>query len=86
MDRLRIKDGAIRMLVKNNEKATEENIPISHLRIMSRKATLSDCTCILRPGLDVSVLLPPQNTENSDAKNKEPVCDSLIRVVFPCSL
>ncbi|KAM7491882.1 hypothetical protein LguiA_034803 [Lonicera macranthoides] len=73
VDRLRIKDGAIRMLVKNKEKVTEENIPISHLRIMSRKASLSDCTCILRPGMDVSVFSPSQNTENSDTKNKERV-------------
>ncbi|XP_028125041.1 uncharacterized protein LOC114321974 [Camellia sinensis] len=52
----------------------EENVPISNLRIRSRKATLSDCTCFLRPGLDICVLSTPQGTEDSsDDENQDPI-------------
>ncbi|KAA8534022.1 hypothetical protein F0562_031539 [Nyssa sinensis] len=74
VERLRIKDGAITMHFVDSGVVEEENIPISNLRIRSRRATLSDCTCFLRPGLDICVLSTPQHAENSgEEENLEPV-------------
>ncbi|KAH0850894.1 hypothetical protein HID58_095146 [Brassica napus] len=36
----------------------EDIRPFQRLRLRSRKATLNDCTCFLRPGIDVCVLYP----------------------------
>ncbi|XP_059666793.1 SNF2 domain-containing protein CLASSY 2-like [Cornus florida] len=74
VERLRIKDGAIAMHLVDNEVEIVENIPMSNLRIRSRKAILSDCTCFLRPGLDICTLVTPQHEENSgEEENLEPV-------------
>ena len=79
MERLRIRDGAIIMLLVDGGDLIEENVPIVNLRIRSRKATLSDCTCFLRPGLDVCVLSTSQLTENtSDEESQEPVSHHLL--------
>lgn len=66
VERLRIKDGAITMHVVDNGEVMEEMIPMSNLRMRSRKATINDCSCILRPGLDVCVLTASSDTEDSD--------------------
>lgn len=76
VERLRIKDGSIRMHVIDDEAVIEVQIPITSIRIRPRKATVIDCTCLLRPGLDVSVLSTPQqteDTENSSAEDQNPV-------------
>lgn len=76
VERLRISDGTICMhVIDNKDQVIEEtNISISNLRIRSRKATLSDCTCFLRPGLDICVLSTPHHTQDSDDdENPEPV-------------
>ncbi|GFZ15072.1 chromatin remodeling 38 [Actinidia rufa] len=74
VERLRIRDGAIIMLLVDGGDLIEENVPMVNLRIRSRKATLSDCTCFLRPGLDVCVLSTSQLIENtSDEESQEPV-------------
>ncbi|KAL6980760.1 SNF2 domain-containing protein [Sarracenia purpurea var. burkii] len=74
VERLRIKDGAITMILVDGENMNEENVPMANLRIRSRKATFSDCTCFLRPGLDVCVLSTFQLTEDSsEEENQEPV-------------
>lgn len=76
VERLSIKDGSIRMHVIDDESVIEVQIPISNIRIRPRKATAIDCTCLLRPGLDVSVLsIPPQteDTENSHTEDLKPV-------------
>ena len=65
VERLRIKDGAITMHVVDNGEVIEEMIPTSNLRMRSRKATINDCSCILRPGLDVCVLTASSDTEDS---------------------
>ncbi|KAL5568844.1 hypothetical protein UlMin_025419, partial [Ulmus minor] len=46
--------------------------PYSNLRLRSRRATLSDCTCFLRPGVDICVLSTSQCAENSDNATQEP--------------
>ncbi|GFS33583.1 chromatin remodeling 38 [Actinidia rufa] len=62
------------MLLVDGGDLIEENVPMANLRIRSRKATLSDCTCFLRPGLDVCVLSTSQLTENtSEEESQEPV-------------
>ena len=65
VERLRIRDGAINMHVVGNGEIVEENIPMSTLRIRSRKATLSDCTCLLRPGIDICVLTTSKHREHN---------------------
>ncbi|KAI7745777.1 hypothetical protein M8C21_010607 [Ambrosia artemisiifolia] len=74
VERLRIRCGVVSMFIKNKEETTEETIPMSDFRIRSRKANLADCTCFLRPGIDVlvhSVYQPPD--EESNDENPEPV-------------
>lgn len=81
VERLRIKDGAITMLLVDGGNIEEENVPLSNLRVRSRKATYSDCTCFLRPGLDVCVLSTLQLTENSSEEEKqEPVSNRLLYI------
>lgn len=56
----------------------EENIPVSNLRMRSRIATLSDCACFLRPGLEVCVLSTPYQAEDlGDEKDGKPVSSSI---------
>lgn len=57
-----IDSGAILTHVLENGEIIEEDIPMSNLRIRSRKATLFDCTSFLRPGIDICVL----TSQNSD--------------------
>ncbi|KAH7839896.1 hypothetical protein Vadar_010100 [Vaccinium darrowii] len=71
---LQIRAGAKTMLLAGDGDVSEEDVPITNLRIRSRKATLSDCTCFLRPGLDVCVLSTCQLTgSSSEEENLEPV-------------
>ncbi|KAL2251287.1 UNVERIFIED_CONTAM: SNF2 domain-containing protein CLASSY 1, partial [Sesamum indicum] len=74
VERLKIGDGAISTLIVENGVVIEEDIPMSHLRIRSRKAMSFDCTSFLRPGVDVCVLTTSQNSENThDERNAAPV-------------
>lgn len=66
VERLRIKDGSIRMHVIDDESMIEVQIPISNIRLRPKKATAIDCTCLLRPGIDVSVFSTPQQSEEED--------------------
>ena len=50
-----------------------EKGPLSDIRISSRKATLSDCSRFLRPGIDICVLSAPQQSTDSDAIVIDPV-------------
>ncbi|XP_076927124.1 SNF2 domain-containing protein CLASSY 1-like [Bidens hawaiensis] len=75
VERLRIRNGVVSMFIKNKETTTEETIPMSDFRIRSRKANLADCTCFLRPGIDVCVLsvYQPPDEESNDDEDPEPV-------------
>ncbi|ESQ42062.1 hypothetical protein EUTSA_v10012460mg [Eutrema salsugineum] len=55
---LRIEDGKMTIRLVENVYVLEDIRPFQRLRLRSRKATLSDCTCFLRPGIDVCVLYP----------------------------
>ncbi|KAF7147063.1 hypothetical protein RHSIM_Rhsim03G0253900 [Rhododendron simsii] len=73
---LQIRAGAKTTLLAGDGHVIKENVPITNLRISSRKATLSDCTCFLRPGLDVCVLSTCQLTgSSSKEENQEPVTE-----------
>ncbi|KAI3458492.1 hypothetical protein Pfo_015155 [Paulownia fortunei] len=83
VERLTIGGGAISAHIVDNGEVIEEDIPMSHLRIRSRKATGSDCTSFLRPGVDVCLLSTSHNSENTDDKrNAAPVwIDAKIRSI-----
>ncbi|KAH7841429.1 hypothetical protein Vadar_029788 [Vaccinium darrowii] len=70
---LQIRAGAKTMILGGNGDVFED-ISITNLRLRSRKANLSDCTCFLRPGLDVCVLSTCQlKGSSSEEENLEPV-------------
>lgn len=70
MERLRIFGGSISTdIIVNDGEITEEDIPMSHLRVRSRKATVADCTSFLRPGIDICALTTTQNSEDTDGDN-----------------
>lgn len=82
VERLRISGGDITVHIDNNGVVTEEDIPMSHLRIKSRKATCHDCTSFLRPGVEICVFFIPQYSKRSDEEKKEPVwIDAKIRSI-----
>lgn len=55
---IRIEHGRMTVPVLENGYMFEDIRPFQRLRLRSRKATLNDCTCFLRPGIDVCVLYP----------------------------
>lgn len=73
MELIRIRDGFMRMQFMDSQYVNEEKGPFSNIRMKSRKATLSDCTCFLRPGVDICVLSTSQQTESSGEEDQEPV-------------
>lgn len=73
-----IRNGTMSMKFVDNQYVSHDRGPFSDLRIKSRQATLSDCTCFLRQGVDICVLSIPQQTEGSDEVVKDPV--SYIRI------
>ncbi|KAJ6373987.1 hypothetical protein OIU78_029646 [Salix suchowensis] len=70
---LQIRDGAMTVHFVDSHHSIEENGPFSNIRVKSRKATLSDCTCFLRPGVDVCVLSSSERARNTGEGNPEPV-------------
>lgn len=56
MEYIRIEDGNMVIRLLENAYVLEDIRPFQRLRLRSRKATLSDCICFLRPGIDVCVL------------------------------
>ncbi|KAB5544407.1 hypothetical protein DKX38_012519 [Salix brachista] len=70
---LQIRDGAMTVHFVDSHHSIEENGPFSNIRVKSRKATSSDCTCFLRPGVDVCVLSSSERAKNTGEGNSEPV-------------
>lgn len=68
---LRIEDGMMTMRLLENGQVLDDIRPFQWLRLRSRKATLFDCTSILRPGLDVCILY--QKDVGLDEETPEPV-------------
>ncbi|XP_028778820.1 SNF2 domain-containing protein CLASSY 1 [Neltuma alba] len=64
---IKIEGGTSTLHFINNQNRVLKKGPDSDIRIRSRKATLSDCSCFLRPGIDVCVLSCSQQ-DNSSGK------------------
>ncbi|XP_028804695.1 SNF2 domain-containing protein CLASSY 2-like [Neltuma alba] len=64
-----IEGGTMVLHFKDNNHVVREKAPISDIRIRSRKATVSDCSCFLRPGIDICVLSSFQHANGSDQNN-----------------
>lgn len=80
VESLRIRNGIVSVFIIKEGESTEETIPMSDLRIRSRKANLADCTCFLRPGIDVCVLSTiPSTEEESSNENPKPVTCFLVK-------
>ncbi|KAK9742299.1 hypothetical protein RND81_03G162500 [Saponaria officinalis] len=65
VERLRINDGTIVFRFVDLGYLYEQKVFLSTLRLRPRRATMADCTCILRPGADVSVFSNPESSEES---------------------
>lgn len=65
VDRLRISCGTITFSFLDLGYLFEEKSFLSTLRLRPRRATMTDCTCVLRPGADVSVFSASDNSDES---------------------
>ncbi|TKY47586.1 SNF2 domain-containing protein CLASSY 1 [Spatholobus suberectus] len=63
---IKIESGTMSLHFMDNHHMTMEKGLFSDVRIRSRKATLSDCSYFLRPGIDICVLSASQCSDNSD--------------------
>lgn len=79
---LKIEGGTVFLHFKDNNYVVREKGPISDLRIRSRKATVSDCSCFLRPGIDICVLSSSQHANGSDQNSPNPVSGHLCCLFF----
>lgn len=77
VEKIRIRNGLITLHLVNDQFMVLERGPYSDFRVRSRQATSSDCTCFLRPGVDVCVLSFSNNMENLDMQSPQPVSDFL---------
>lgn len=74
MERLKINGGAISSHIVEKGVVIDKDLPMSHLRVRSKRATVSDCISFLRQGVDVCVFSTFHNPEDSDdEKSDEPV-------------
>ncbi|XP_047978811.1 SNF2 domain-containing protein CLASSY 1-like [Salvia hispanica] len=83
VERLKINGGAISSQIVEKGVVIDEDLPMSHLRIRSKRATVSDCISFLRQGVDVCVFSTFHNPEDSDDETRdEPVwVDAKIRSI-----
>ncbi|GAB4827645.1 SNF2 domain-containing protein CLASSY [Ancistrocladus abbreviatus] len=72
VEQIRISNGAIAFRLAGIGYVFEEKGLLSSLQLRPRKASLSDCTLFLRPGVDVRVLHTSQHSGNS-CEEAEPV-------------
>ncbi|KAG6670301.1 SNF2 domain-containing protein CLASSY 1-like isoform X1 [Carya illinoinensis] len=70
---IRIMNGTMTIHFMDNQYISQEKSVFSNLRIRSRRANLSDCTCFLRPGIDICVLSASRQPMNSDEEKQRPV-------------
>ncbi|XP_043702332.1 SNF2 domain-containing protein CLASSY 2-like [Telopea speciosissima] len=71
IEHVRIGDGRVAMRFVDPEDPgfeMDEEVSNDTLRIRSRKATLSDCACFLRPGIDVCVHLADPTKDSADKR------------------
>ncbi|KAM5556763.1 SNF2 domain-containing protein CLASSY 1-like [Rosa sericea] len=70
---LRISNGTMNMKFVDHPCVIQDKGPFANLRVKSRRATLYDCICLLRPGVDICVLSNSDHTESSDKERRDPV-------------
>lgn len=63
---LKIRKGYLIVSSVDGQHEHEACGPSTNLRVRSRKANSSDCTCYLRPGLDVCVLSPSSDGNSNN--------------------
>ncbi|KZV55832.1 hypothetical protein F511_06681 [Dorcoceras hygrometricum] len=66
VERLKVSGGTFSTGIVFKGNVVEDDVPMSHLRVKSRKATLCDCTAFLRQGVDICVIWTPGNSTNED--------------------
>lgn len=71
MERLKVNGGAISTHIVENGEVIDEDLPMSHLRVRSRRAVISDCISFLRQGVDVCVFSTFHNPEDSDDETSD---------------
>jgi len=69
VERLRISDGTLTLNFLDMGYLFEQKGFLSTLRLRPRRATMSDCTCFLRPGVEVSVFTTPDSSEDSSEES-----------------
>lgn len=65
MERLRISDGTLTLNFLDMGYLFEQKGFLSTLRLRPRRATMTDCTWFLRPGVEISVYTTPDSSEDS---------------------
>ncbi|WJX58928.1 hypothetical protein P8452_44331 [Trifolium repens] len=70
---IKVKSGTVTIHFADNHHMVMDKGTLSDIRMRSRKTTVSDCSCFLRPGIDICVLSPPQRAADSVGSNVEPV-------------
>uniref|UniRef100_A0A7N0UEX2 Uncharacterized protein n=1 Tax=Kalanchoe fedtschenkoi TaxID=63787 RepID=A0A7N0UEX2_KALFE len=78
---IEIRDGVMTLHFLDSKFELKDRGPISNFRIKSRKATLSDCTCLLRPNVEVCVLVNPSKTSSSEVSEEPVWLDARIRSI-----
>lgn len=78
MELLRLSNGTMNMKYVDHPCVIQDKGPFANLRVRSRRATLYDCLCLLRPSVDICVLSNSDHTESSDEKRRDAVSSSLI--------
>ncbi|KAK9951080.1 hypothetical protein M0R45_006542 [Rubus argutus] len=68
---LRISNGTLNMKFVDHPCEIQDKGPFANLRVRSRRATLYDCICLLRPGVDICVLSKSDHTESSDEEMRD---------------
>lgn len=72
VERLRISSGTITFKFLELGYLFEEKYFLSTLRLRPRRATMNDCTCVLRPGVDVSVFSISDDDDAEESSEKSP--------------
>jgi DNA repair and recombination RAD54-like protein len=83
---IKVKSGTVTIHFADNHHMVMDKGTLSDIRMRSRKTTVSDCSCFLRPGIDICVLSPPQRAADSTGSNVEPVSVLLNMNFSTCSL
>ncbi|KAL6123515.1 hypothetical protein ACLB2K_076037 [Fragaria x ananassa] len=70
---LRLSNGTMNMKYVDHPCVIQDKGPFANLRVRSRRATLYDCLCLLRPSVDICVLSNFDHTESSDEKRRDAI-------------